>query len=139
MPAGRGIDHGAGLVAAMTAAAPADVVVIRSDCIVAADWLQGLREAAYSDARVASAMPLLAADLAEQPSIDSRDWIAQIAAPVRAASLRAWPRVDVIAGPCVYLRRSALELVGELESGRGWNVADFGERSIRNGLMSRAR
>ena len=129
-----GVGRGAGVRAALTAAAPADVVVIRSDCIVAAGWLQGLRDAAYSDARVASAMPLMGADVTEQPKSEPREWIAQVAAQVRAASPRAWPRADEVGGPCVYLRRSALELVGDLESGGAWEAARFGERSVRVGL-----
>ena len=44
--------------AAFAAAAPADVVVLNSDCVVAAGWLQGLRRAAYSDALVATASAL---------------------------------------------------------------------------------
>ncbi|HUB35885.1 MAG TPA: glycosyltransferase, partial [Solirubrobacteraceae bacterium] len=44
--------------AAFAAAAPADVVVLNSDCVVAAGWLEGLRRAAYSDALVATASAL---------------------------------------------------------------------------------
>ncbi len=43
---------------AFAAAAPADVVVLNSDCVVAAGWLEGMQRAAHSDALVATASAL---------------------------------------------------------------------------------
>ena len=40
-------------------AAEADVVLLDSQCVVAAGWLEGLREAAYSDAAVATASAMV--------------------------------------------------------------------------------
>ena len=39
-----------------------------------------------------------------------------LAERVAASSLRLRPRLSLIVGPCVYLRREALELVGSLDS-----------------------
>ena len=38
--------------------APADVIVLNSDCEVAEGWYEGLRRAAYSDTRVATVSTL---------------------------------------------------------------------------------
>jgi len=38
--------------------APADVVILNSDCEVTEGWFEGLREAAYSDSRVATVSTL---------------------------------------------------------------------------------
>src|SRR6266511_4002157 len=43
-------------VFAMTA--PADVVILNSDCVVTEGWLDGMRDAAYSDSRVATVSSL---------------------------------------------------------------------------------
>ena len=48
----------ANLVAAIAAAAPADVVLLRDDCIVGAGWHDGLRLAAYADSHTASSSAL---------------------------------------------------------------------------------
>ena len=43
---------------AFAMAAPADVVILNSDCEVAEGWLDGLRDAAYSDSRAATSTAL---------------------------------------------------------------------------------
>jgi O-antigen biosynthesis protein len=42
----------------LRALAPADVIVLNSDCVVTPGWYEGLRRAAYSDTRVATASAL---------------------------------------------------------------------------------
>src|SRR3712207_2003502 len=44
--------------AAFAACAPADVVLLNSDCFVTPGWLAGLRDAAYSDSVIATATAL---------------------------------------------------------------------------------
>jgi glycosyltransferase involved in cell wall biosynthesis len=92
---------------AFAASAPADVVLLRPGCRCPADWLDRLRDAAYASATTATAIALTQhdLDLGGQP-------FEQAAATVRAASLRLRPRIDAPYGPCVYVRRSAIELVG---------------------------
>lgn len=108
-------------------ATPADVALLEGDCEVAAAWLEDLRQAAYSDSTVATATALSAATL------DPRD----AAATVRAQSLRLHPRLHGSGGPCVYVRRSALELAGPIDrafvAGRG-EQSEFSSRCVRSGL-----
>jgi hypothetical protein len=115
------------LVAAIAAAAPADVVLMSDDCDVADGWLDGLREAAYSDGRIAtaSAMAWTAEELTEA------------AATVRARSLRLRPSLPGLSAPCLYIRRSALDLAGPLDPsfrpGAG-EERGFATACVRRGL-----
>ena len=122
---------------AIAAAAPADVVLLRPGCIVADGWLAGLREAAYVDARVATAMALTN-DGALTPSAPTDDRaFDDAAAAVRAGSLRLRPRVQTVGGPCTYVRRSALELVSDVDPASSWSAGEataFSERCLDSGL-----
>ena len=127
------------------AAAPADVVILNSDCVVAAGWLEGLREAAYVDSTVATASALSnhgsilsVPDRGIPLSMLPQDWsLEDAAAAVRSRSPRLRPRLPTAVGHCVYVRRSALELVGDFDlafsPGYGEEV-DFSQRCLRAGL-----
>jgi glycosyltransferase involved in cell wall biosynthesis len=113
---------GVDLEAAINTAAPADVVLLSDDCTVADGWLDGLREAAYSDGRVASATAM------------SWDGAAMALGPL---SLKLRPSLPGLSGPCIYFRRAALELVGPLDPGfrPGRNEEHgFAGRCVRQGL-----
>ena len=129
---------------AFAMAAPADVVILNSDCVVADGWLEGLRAAAYSDSRVATATTLTnhgsvvsvpdgkpVSGLPQGWSLDAA------AAAIRERSLRVRPRLPTAIGHCMYVRRSALELVGGFDlaftPGYGEEV-DFSQRCLRSGL-----
>ncbi len=125
-------------------AAPADVVVLNSDVVVGEGWLGGLRDAAYVDSRVATATALtnhgsLASVPNRRPSPElPPEWsLDAAAAVVRARSLKLRPRLPTAIGHCVYVRRSALELVGTFDlaftPGYGEEV-DFSQRCVRRGL-----
>ena len=146
-------EHTAGFPAnvngAFICAAPADVVIINSDCLVAQGWLEGLREAAYCDATAATATALTnngtlvsVPGWGPQPprrqgSEPAGPSFEHAAAAVRARSLRARPRLLTAVGHCVYVRRSALELVGDFDlafsPGYGEEV-DFSQRCLHAGL-----
>ena len=90
----------------LATAAPADVVLLDAHCDVPQGWLGRLRDAARADSLIATARPLSGAQLDAPASIlDS------------TLSLR--PRVDPPTADtgCVYIRRSALALVGAAEQG----------------------
>jgi GT2 family glycosyltransferase len=130
---------------AFAAAAPADVVILNSDCIVASGWLEGMRAAAHSDSTIATAtaltnhgtlvsVPERGAPSAQLPGGWNLD---DAAAAVRSRSLRLHPRIPTGIGHCLYVRRTALELVGDFDlafsPGYGEEV-DFSQRCVRNGL-----
>jgi GT2 family glycosyltransferase len=122
----------------LAAATPADVVILNSDCVVAAGWLEGLRDAAYSGSAIATATALTNhGSVVSVPEAGGAANFAQAAAAVRAHSLRLRPHLITAVGHCVYMRRDALDLVGDFDlafsPGYGEEV-DFSQRCLRAGL-----
>ncbi len=132
--------------AAFAAAAPADVIVLNSDCVVAAGWLEGMRRAACSDALVATASSLtnhgtilsVPARNRPLPGLPQDQLLEQAAGVVLSQSLRLYPRLPTAVGHCMYVRRQALDLVGDFDNafapGYGEEV-DFSQRCILHGLV----
>ncbi len=120
---GRPMRTCADLARAFAAAAPADVVVLSSGCVVAGGWLEGLRDAALTDSRVATATALCTDDGPLSPAAGEPSSFDQAAAKLLAASPRLRPRLAAPGRRCAYVRRTALELVGE--------VSDLQEISVR--------
>jgi GT2 family glycosyltransferase/glycosyltransferase involved in cell wall biosynthesis len=132
--------------AAFCAAAPADLVVLNSDCVVASGWLDGLRRAAYSDAMIASASALTnhgtILSVPERnrplPGLPQDQDLDHAAKALLEQSLRLYPRLPTAVGHCIYVRRHALDLVGEFDlafsPGYGEEV-DFSQRCVLHGLV----
>jgi GT2 family glycosyltransferase/glycosyltransferase involved in cell wall biosynthesis len=132
--------------AAFAASASADVAVVNSDCEVAAAWLEGLRAAAYVDTNVASATALtnngtiVSVPYRNRPQASLPQDVAfeLAAARVRELSPRLHPRIPTIVGHCFYVRRDALDLVGDFDEtfapGYGEEV-DFSQRCVSMGLQ----
>jgi glycosyltransferase involved in cell wall biosynthesis len=95
--------------AAFASSAPADVVLLNSDCLVAEGWLEGLREAAYASCATATATALT--NHGTIVSVPERDvpcptlpdsWsFDDAAAAVRSQSLRLRPRLPTAIGHCI--------------------------------------
>ena len=130
---------------AFDAVAPADPVLLNSDCMVDEGWLEGLRDAAYTDSRVATASALtnhgtiLSVPERNHPRPTlPQDWeLERAASAIRESSLRLRPPIPTALGHCVYIRRSALDLVGAFDEafspGYGEEV-DFSQRCLLRGL-----
>ena len=140
----RNVGFPANVNGAFAAAAPADLVVLNSDCVVAEGWLEGLREAAYSDSRVATATALTnhgslvsVPERLPTPRLPSEWNFDEAAGAVRSRSLRIRPRLPTAIGHCMLIRRSAVELVGDFDlafsPGYGEEV-DFSQRCLHSGL-----
>jgi GT2 family glycosyltransferase/glycosyltransferase involved in cell wall biosynthesis len=131
---------------AFAAAAPADMVLLNSDCVVADGWLEGLRRAAHSDQLVASASALTnhgtILSVPERnrplPGLPQDQDLRHVAGAVLDQSLRLYPHLPTAIGHCVYVRRHALELVGDFDlcfsPGYGEEV-DFSQRCLLHGLV----
>jgi glycosyltransferase involved in cell wall biosynthesis len=109
-------------------AASADVVLLAEGCEVAEGWLDDLRAAAYSDSRIATATAL-SADALTGVQLPPGMSFEEAAQRVQRASLRIHPRVTEGAAYCTYIRRSALELVGEFR-----DIRTFSDQCLRLGL-----
>lgn len=142
-PRNRGFVENVNTAIDVTAAA--DVVILNSDCIVAGGWFDSLREAAYSESRVATATALTNAGTIvsvpdrNRPTRRLPDgWtVERVAAAVRDSSLALRPDLPTCVGHCVYLRRSALDLVGPFDTAFSPGYAeevDFSQRCLLHGL-----
>ena len=141
----RTVGFPANVNGAFAVCSPADVIILNSDCVVAEGWLDGLCAAAYVDSRVATATALT--NHGSMVSVPERgipkrqlpaEWsFDAAAAAVSARSLRVRPRLLTAIGHCVFVRRSALELVGDFDlafsPGYGEEV-DFSQRCLHSGL-----
>lgn len=121
--------------------APADVAIILEPCLVAGGWLERMRELARADSNTATISALVDAGggLAvggESPAAAPHR-LAELTERVTAHTRRLHPRLRAAAGPCVYVRREALELVGDLDEGLELRWAlevDFAQRCLLSGL-----
>lgn len=107
-----------------------DVVLLNSDTIVTANWLEKLRDAAYSHPQIASVTPLTNnGEICSVPDwlcsnyIPEGETIESFATLIEKISLRRYPAIPTAVGFCVYLKRQALDEVGyldELHFGKGY-------------------
>ncbi len=130
---------------AFNVAAPADIVLLDSRCRVASGWLEGLRGAARSDSSIATASALADTGVLSVPernqttaSPSREGTLSHVASVVREESLRLYPRLPTAIGHCLYIRRSALELVGGFDSrlpSDSAQVVDLSQRCLLHGLV----
>jgi len=128
---------------------PRDVVLVHSDVIVPARWLERLRAAAYSQSIVATATPftnhgsILSVPDIDQPSSELPVGMTldQVDNRVRQTSLRLRPVLPSCIGYCVYIKRLALDAVGLFDEAfaPGYGAdEDFSQRCVRSGLLNAA-
>ncbi len=103
------------LRAVLNAIAPADVALVDSGCTVSSGWLEELRDAAYSDSTVATVSALIPADIRRLGSSPAAGGsvefnLDQAASTLWSKGVSLRPRLPAARRPCVYVRRSALEL-----------------------------
>ncbi len=127
------------LNAAIEHLAAADLVILAPACRVPQGWLERLHAAAYADTNTATASALadFATPLALSEEAHTPEGFAGRSQAVaeRAQPLR--PRLRRAVGPCIYVRRDALELVGGLDKELDLEPAlgiDFPQRCLLSGL-----
>lgn len=112
---------------ALRESAPHDVVLLNSDTLTTPGWLEALRRCAASDDRIASITPWSNnAEICSVPdfcrSAPVPDDLAAVAAAAAAATPE-YPDLPTGVGFCLFLRRAALEAVGDFDQatfGRGY-------------------
>jgi glycosyltransferase involved in cell wall biosynthesis len=122
--------------------APADVIVLSAPCRVTPGWLERLREAAREDSNTATASALadVGTELAlfgESERVGTAQELVEQAEGLAVHTLRLRARLSCAVGPCVYVRREALELVGALDEELDLRSAlevDFAQRCLLSGL-----
>jgi alpha-1,3-rhamnosyl/mannosyltransferase len=124
---------------ALAELAPTDVVLFDEACCVSEGWLGRLSDAARSDTNTATASALadVGGELALSDQPDSQQELAELASGLAERTLRLRPRLSRAVGPCVYVRRDAIELVGPLDEQfdlRSAIEVDFAQRCLLSGL-----
>jgi GT2 family glycosyltransferase/glycosyltransferase involved in cell wall biosynthesis len=126
--------------------APADVIVLNSDCLVTAGWFDAMKRAAAQSTLVATVSVLtnngtiLSLPHRNRPQADLPQTIdlERAATTIAAQSLRIRPQLPTVVGHCFYVRRTALDLVGPFDEafspGYGEEV-DFSQRCVLHGLI----
>ncbi len=129
---------------AFAATGSCDVVVLNSDVIVGPEWLERLREAAYSDSRIATATPVTNhGTIVSVPHRNTPSELPpgftpeQAARAIAAGSSKSRPLLPTCIGHCTYIKRTALDLAGSFDEtfspGYGEEV-DFSQRCTFVGL-----
>ena len=125
-------------------------MIVNSDTVVPAAWLERLRAAAHSDGLVATASTLtnhgtilsVPDRTVPSPLPPPGLSITEADARIARASPRLHPRIPTGVGHCLYIRRAALELVGDFDEafspGYGEEV-DFCQRCTRARAAPRRR
>jgi glycosyltransferase involved in cell wall biosynthesis len=130
---------GQSVTAAIDACAPADLALLTHACTVPEGWLESLRAAVDSDDRIAtvSALSDRQGVLAVADGGLPVEWTFAAAAAEIGARQPVYPEVLSAVAPCVYLRRSALELVGAFDPSLWGEPAliDLSQRALARGLM----
>lgn len=126
--------------------ATGDVVLVNSDVLVAAGWLESLAEAASSSPHVATVTPwsndatVCSFPRAFQANpLPAGFDVDTLAAAIAVSSARLRPRLPTGVGSCLYLRREALEAVGNFDVeafGLGYGEeTDFCLRASARGFL----
>jgi glycosyltransferase involved in cell wall biosynthesis len=121
---------------ALARLAPADVVVLDGCAGVSDGWLESLGRAARADTNTATASSLSdsGGPLALGPPSGELEGVsAGLARSTRALH----PRLSRAVGPCIYVRREAMELVGALDEDLDLSDSleiDFAQRCLLSGL-----
>ncbi|HYR28782.1 MAG TPA: glycosyltransferase [Thermoanaerobaculia bacterium] len=124
-----------------------DVVLLNSDTVVTARWLEKLIEAAYSAENVGTVTPLSNhATLCSVPRAFAENLLPaghdvdSFAAHVEAVSLRRYPRIPTGVGFCMYIRRALLAEIGLFDAERfamGYGEEnDFCFRALARGWVN---
>lgn len=132
---------------AFTIAARRDVILLNSDCIVGPEWYSRLVEAARSSSQIATVSTLtnngtiLSIPNRNRPTrLTAESFsINDVAEKIARCSLRRIPMIPVAVGHCLYIRRIAIDLVGEFDSifGMGYGEeVDFSLRCAEIGLQN---
>jgi glycosyltransferase involved in cell wall biosynthesis/GT2 family glycosyltransferase len=126
-----------GFVAAVNrgmAASDRDVLLLNSDTQVTAGWLEKLQRAAYSAPEIATATPFSnSATICSLPRFLESNalpagWdVDRFGRLVEERALPAWPRLPTGVGVCLYVKRKALDQLGDFDE-RSFGLG-YGEES----------
>lgn len=100
-------------------ASQTDVILLNSDTIVTKNWVEKIVACAYHDAETGTVTPLSnSATLCSTPvmcqdnKVPENVTIDEYAEIIEKCSLKAYPRITVAVGFCMFIKREVIDLVG---------------------------
>lgn len=100
-------------------ASDTDVILLNSDTIVTKNWVEKIAACAYHDAETGTVTPLSnSATLCSTPvmcqdnKVPENVTIDEYAKIIERCSLKAYPRITVAVGFCMFIKREVIDLVG---------------------------
>jgi len=116
-----------------------DVVLLNSDTIVTASWLEKLIDAAYSSGDVGTVTPLSNDATICSIAMPSNNDIDAFVADIERVSQRTYPLLPTGVGFCFYIRRALLDDIGDFDAerfGLGYGEEnDFCLRALDRGWL----
>ncbi|MBQ6897331.1 MAG: glycosyltransferase [Oscillospiraceae bacterium] len=107
------VNHG------MTVSKDRDVLLLNSDTIVTANWIEKIMECAYSDPAIATVTPLSnnatlcsVPDFLMENKIPEGYTLDQFAELVEKVSMKLYPEIPVAHGFCMYIKREVIDRIG---------------------------
>lgn len=100
-----------------------DVLLLNSDTVVTSNWVNKIYDCAYSDSTIGTVTPLSnSATLCSLPIMCQDNNIPEglsvddLAKMVEKYSVRAYPRITVAVGFCMFIKREVIKLVGYFDA-----------------------
>ena len=132
---------------AFAAASTNDVILVNSDVVVGSEWYERLTEAAHSSNLIATASTLTNHGTvlsvpnfnSPNPQLPADHTPDSAAEAVAKNSLRLRPTISTAVGHCTYIKRAALDAVGNFDVafGRGYGEeVDFSQRAVQLGFKN---
>lgn len=123
-----------------------DVILLNSDTVVTADWIQKLYQCAYSNPEIGTVTPMSnSATLCSYPitcqdnQVPEHLTIDELGHIIERCSLKKYPRITVAVGFCMYVKREVIQAVGLFDAetfGRGYGEEnDFCNRAEQYGYI----
>ena len=107
-----------------------DVILLNSDTIVTADWVEKMLACAYSDDTIATVTPLSnnaticsVPEYYEENDLPAGYTVQQYAKLIEDCSLKKYPTIPVAHGFCMFVKREVIDKVGYFDAetfGRGY-------------------
>ena len=123
-----------------------DVILLNSDTIVTANWVDKMVACAYSDISIGTVTPLSnnatlcsVPNFCEENSLPEGMEVDQVAMIVEQCSMRKYPRITVANGFCMMVKREVIKCIGYFDAetfGRGYGEEnDFCNRAEQMGYI----
>lgn len=123
-----------------------DVILLNSDTVITRDWIEKIRECAYSSAEIGTVTPVSnnatlcsVPVFCEENKLPEGVTVDKAGEIIESCSLKKYPRISVAHGFCMYVKREVIKKIGNFDAatfGRGYGEEnDFCNRAEQAGYI----